>query len=98
MPLVEDDHVIWVTIDPLASGAPRRMLGRSSDLKGIRFVAIEWSVPKVRDAIKLIETDGWYEVTTKGSHRQYKHGRNLAVSPLRESHRTTSRPARTTAF
>ena len=23
--------------------------------------------------IKLIETDGWYLVTTKGSHRQYKH-------------------------
>ena len=23
--------------------------------------------------IKLIENDGWYLVTTKGSHRQYKH-------------------------
>jgi predicted RNA binding protein YcfA (HicA-like mRNA interferase family) len=30
-------------------------------------------VPKVRDAIKLIEADGWREVTTKGSHRQFKH-------------------------
>ncbi len=28
---------------------------------------------KVRDVIKLIETDGWYRVATKGSHRQYKH-------------------------
>jgi len=28
---------------------------------------------KVRDAIKLIEADGWYLVVTKGSHRQYKH-------------------------
>jgi len=28
---------------------------------------------KVRDAIKLIESDGWYLVATKGSHRQYKH-------------------------
>ena len=28
---------------------------------------------KVRDVIKLIEADGWYVVTTKGSHRQYKH-------------------------
>ncbi|MEW6716866.1 MAG: type II toxin-antitoxin system HicA family toxin [Chloroflexota bacterium] len=28
---------------------------------------------KVRDAIKLIEADGWYLVATKGSHRQYKH-------------------------
>jgi predicted RNA binding protein YcfA (HicA-like mRNA interferase family) len=28
---------------------------------------------KVKDAIKLIEADGWYIVRTKGSHRQYKH-------------------------
>lgn len=28
---------------------------------------------KVRDVIKLIEDDGWYLVSTKGSHRQYKH-------------------------
>ena len=28
---------------------------------------------KVRDAIKLIEADGWYLIVTKGSHRQYKH-------------------------
>lgn len=28
---------------------------------------------KIRDLIKLIESDGWYLVTTKGSHRQYKH-------------------------
>ena len=28
---------------------------------------------KVRDVIKLIEDDGWYLATTRGSHRQYKH-------------------------
>ncbi|MFH1777231.1 MAG: type II toxin-antitoxin system HicA family toxin [Candidatus Omnitrophota bacterium] len=28
---------------------------------------------KVRDIIKLIKSDGWYIVTTKGSHQQYKH-------------------------
>lgn len=28
---------------------------------------------KIRDVIRLIEADGWYLVTTKGSHRQYKH-------------------------
>jgi predicted RNA binding protein YcfA (HicA-like mRNA interferase family) len=28
---------------------------------------------KVREAIKLIERDGWYLVSTKGSHRQFKH-------------------------
>lgn len=27
----------------------------------------------VRDAIRMIEADGWYHVATKGSHRQYKH-------------------------
>jgi predicted RNA binding protein YcfA (HicA-like mRNA interferase family) len=30
-------------------------------------------MPKVRDAIRLIESDGWYLVGTRGSHRQYKH-------------------------
>lgn len=28
---------------------------------------------KVRDVIKLIESDGWHLVATKGSHRQFKH-------------------------
>jgi predicted RNA binding protein YcfA (HicA-like mRNA interferase family) len=28
---------------------------------------------KVRDIIRLIEHDGWYYVTCKGDHRQYKH-------------------------
>ncbi len=28
---------------------------------------------KVREVIKLLEADGWYLVTTKGSRRQYKH-------------------------
>ena len=32
---------------------------------------------KVRDAINLIEADGWYLVVTKGSHRQYKHPTKL---------------------
>jgi predicted RNA binding protein YcfA (HicA-like mRNA interferase family) len=31
---------------------------------------------KVRDIIKLIEEDGWYQVKTEGSHRQYKHPDN----------------------
>ena len=30
---------------------------------------------KVREIIRLIEADGWYLVTTRGSHRQYKHPR-----------------------
>lgn len=28
---------------------------------------------KVRDAMRLIETDGWRLVRTRGSHRQYQH-------------------------
>ena len=32
---------------------------------------------KVCDVIKMIERDGWYLVTTKGSHRQYKHPAKL---------------------
>ncbi len=30
-------------------------------------------MPKVREAIKLIEADGWRKVATRGSHRQFKH-------------------------
>lgn len=26
-----------------------------------------------RDVIKIIEVDGWYEVSCTGSHHQYKH-------------------------
>lgn len=29
--------------------------------------------PKVRDAIRMVERDGWRHVRTKGSHRQYRH-------------------------
>ncbi len=28
---------------------------------------------KVKDAIRLIEDDGWLLFATRGSHRQYKH-------------------------
>jgi predicted RNA binding protein YcfA (HicA-like mRNA interferase family) len=28
---------------------------------------------KVRDVLKLIRADGWYQVGQKGSHRQFKH-------------------------
>ena len=28
---------------------------------------------KVRDVLKLIAHDGWYQVAQKGSHRQFKH-------------------------
>jgi predicted RNA binding protein YcfA (HicA-like mRNA interferase family) len=28
---------------------------------------------KVRDVIKVVQKDGWVHVSTKGSHRQFKH-------------------------
>ncbi|MFO7476819.1 MAG: type II toxin-antitoxin system HicA family toxin [Methyloceanibacter sp.] len=28
---------------------------------------------KVRDVIRLLESEGWYLVATRGSHRQYRH-------------------------
>jgi predicted RNA binding protein YcfA (HicA-like mRNA interferase family) len=28
---------------------------------------------KIRDAIRLVEKDGWRMVVQEGSHRQYKH-------------------------
>ncbi len=30
-------------------------------------------MPKVREAIRLVERDGWYHVRTRGSHRQFCH-------------------------
>ncbi len=40
---------------------------------GHEYIQTERTVMKIRDVINLIEEDGWYLVTTKGSHRQYKH-------------------------
>jgi predicted RNA binding protein YcfA (HicA-like mRNA interferase family) len=28
---------------------------------------------KVKEAIDIILNDGWYEIETRGSHRQFKH-------------------------
>jgi predicted RNA binding protein YcfA (HicA-like mRNA interferase family) len=28
---------------------------------------------KVKEAIRLLEDEGWFLVATRGSHRQYKH-------------------------
>jgi predicted RNA binding protein YcfA (HicA-like mRNA interferase family) len=28
---------------------------------------------KIREVLRLLESDGWYLVATRGSHRQYKH-------------------------
>ena len=36
-------------------------------------------MPKVRDAIRTIEQDGWVYVRTRGSHRIYKHPAKLGT-------------------
>jgi len=49
---------------------------------------------KVRDVLKLIENNGWYQVAQKGSHRQFKHplkvGRvTVAGHPSQEMYKGT---------
>jgi predicted RNA binding protein YcfA (HicA-like mRNA interferase family) len=34
---------------------------------------------KVRDVIRLIETEGWQHVRTRGSHRQFNHPNRRGV-------------------
>ena len=51
-----------------SSHASRFALRRVSDI-----VAPGRRAMKVREAIRLIEADGWFEVATRGSHRQYRH-------------------------
>lgn len=29
--------------------------------------------PRVREAIRIVEQDGWYHVRTRGSHRHFHH-------------------------
>lgn len=41
-------------------------------LKIIPLVTSELMM-KIREVINLLESDGWYLVTTEGSHRQFKH-------------------------
>jgi len=41
---------------------------RKMDVKAVYKIEM-----KVKEAIKIIEQDGWFMVRMKGSHRQYKH-------------------------
>jgi len=34
---------------------------------------------KVKEAIKMIEQDGWFMIRRRGSHRQYKHNRKKGL-------------------
>jgi len=51
---------------------------------------------KVRDVIKRLEIDGWFQVRMRGSHRQYKHTVKpglvtVAGHPSKELHPETLR-------
>jgi hypothetical protein len=37
---------------------------------------------KAGEIMKVIETDGWYLIATRGSHRQYKHPDKPHISTL----------------
>jgi HicA toxin of bacterial toxin-antitoxin, len=37
---------------------------------------------KVRDVLKLLKKDGWYDIATVGSHRQMKHPIKLTTLRL----------------
>jgi predicted RNA binding protein YcfA (HicA-like mRNA interferase family) len=54
---------------PLLAPVKRVVRPRFTSLPGCCYN----SGVKVKEIIEVIEQDGWYLVTTKGSHRQYKH-------------------------
>ena len=41
--------------------------------QGFWLVVDTWGIVKVREVIRLLESDGWQQVRTRGSHRQFKH-------------------------
>jgi predicted RNA binding protein YcfA (HicA-like mRNA interferase family) len=47
---------------------------------------------KVREAITLVEADGWYLARTRGSHRHFKHP-SAASSPSQATRALTFRGA-----
>ena len=42
-------------------------------MAGMDELSGEVDMPKVKDAVRLIERDGWRLVRTRGSHRHYQH-------------------------
>lgn len=47
---------------------------------------------KVRELIRLIESDGWFHVRTVGSHRQYHHRRKPGTVTIAGSPSTNMPP------
>lgn len=51
-------------------GVYKRVSPQSLDL---RVLCDLWAVVKVREIIRELESDGWFQVRYKGSHRQLHH-------------------------
>lgn len=51
----------------------RRQFAAATGIISRSVVARQSLFMKVKEAIALIEQDGWYIVRTRGSHRQFKH-------------------------
>lgn len=47
---------------------------------------------KVREIIAIIEKDIWYQVTTKGSHRQYKYPAETGIVTIAEHYNDNLAP------
>ena len=47
---------------------------RKLDFRNVNMIDM-----KVKEAIKIIEQDGWFMVRMKGSHRQFKHKNKQGV-------------------
>jgi len=41
--------------------------------QGFWLVVDTWGIVKVREVIRLLESDGWQQVRARGGHRQFKH-------------------------
>ena len=59
------DYLIIIIL--YISGIKKKNLNK---LSMAYFICI---IMRIKDIIKLIEKDGWYLHSTRGSHRQYKH-------------------------
>ena len=55
-------------------------------------------MPRVRDAIRIVERDGWYHVRTRGSHRQFRHPEKPGKVTIPGHLGTTYRGARGSTF
>jgi predicted RNA binding protein YcfA (HicA-like mRNA interferase family) len=67
-------------VQGLHSPAQRRARRLHQEVVVVSHQAIRVEEPGlVRDVIRLVRSDGWHEVRTAGSHRQFRHPRKGGV-------------------